>query len=238
MFKHTSSFLIASCLMGTVAFAQTDRSPQPTRQQQPTPQQQPMQQQQQPMQQQRMEQNETQRDAYRSTTRESETITGSMAEGETIVDKAAASPQYSMLVKAVKATDLTATLGGEGPYTVFAPSDDAFNQLPADKRDQLMQPSNREKLRNILLNHVVEGEMRASDLRDGMMLKTVGGEQLKVSMKGNDVMINGAKVKNADIEASNGIIHGIESVMMPGQDNMKGDMKKGDTKYNKKAGRK
>jgi uncharacterized surface protein with fasciclin (FAS1) repeats len=132
----------------------------------------------------------------------------------TIVDVAAGAPQFSTLVAAVKAAGLVDTLSGAGPFTVFAPTNDAFAKLPAGTVDTLLKPENRSKLRAVLLYHVVAGTIKSSDLKDGDV-KTANGEPVKVDLAGGMIKINTATVTKADIPASNGVIHAIDTVLIP-----------------------
>jgi uncharacterized surface protein with fasciclin (FAS1) repeats len=132
----------------------------------------------------------------------------------TIVDVAAAAPQFSTLVTAVKAAGLVDTLAGPGPFTVFAPTNDAFAKLPAGTVDELLKPENKAKLRAILLYHVVPGAVRSSDLKAGDVM-TADKKPLKVSLDAETVKIDGATVTKADIPASNGVIHVIDTVLLP-----------------------
>jgi uncharacterized surface protein with fasciclin (FAS1) repeats len=132
----------------------------------------------------------------------------------TIVDVAAGAPQFSTLVAAVKAAGLVDTLSGTGPFTVFAPTNDAFAKLPAGTIDTLLKPENRSKLRAILLYHVVAGTVKSGDLKAGDV-KTAGGEPIKVDLAGGTVKIDDATVTKADIPASNGVIHAIDTVLIP-----------------------
>ncbi|RDV14648.1 fasciclin domain-containing protein [Pontibacter diazotrophicus] len=104
-------------------------------------------------------------------------------------------------------------LAGEGPYTVFAPSNDAFEALPENELENLMKPENRARLREVVNNHVVAGALTANDLQDGAMLKTVGGAQLQVTKRNNTVAINGAEVEEANIMSENGVIHIVGKVL-------------------------
>lgn len=131
-----------------------------------------------------------------------------------IVDLAVQTDALSTLVQAVKAAGLVETLKGEGPYTVFAPTNEAFSKLPDGTLESLLKPENKDKLVQILTYHVVPGNVQASDLQDGMMAKTVEGSQIKVQL-GEKVMVNNATVVKADIEASNGVVHVIDTVIMP-----------------------
>ncbi|WP_053070624.1 fasciclin domain-containing protein [Halomonas sp. PR-M31] len=133
-----------------------------------------------------------------------------------IVDTAASVGEFNTLVAAVKAADLVDTLKGEGPFTVFAPTDDAFDALPEGTVEDLLKPENKEQLQKLLTYHVVPEEMMASDLSDGDSVTTVEGGDLSISMEGETVMINdNAKVVQADVEASNGVIHAVDAVLMP-----------------------
>jgi uncharacterized surface protein with fasciclin (FAS1) repeats len=132
----------------------------------------------------------------------------------TIVDVAAGAPQFKTLVAAVKAAGLAATLSGKGPYTVFAPTDDAFAKLPAGTVDTLLKPENKAKLKAILLYHVVPGDVKSGDLKSGDVT-TADGQNLKVDVSNGGVKINDATVTKADIPASNGVIHVIDTVLIP-----------------------
>jgi uncharacterized surface protein with fasciclin (FAS1) repeats len=127
---------------------------------------------------------------------------------------AIASTDCKTLAAAVTAAGLVETLQGEGPFTVFAPTDAAFSAIQSEV-DKLLQPENKDKLAKILTYHVVSGEMMAADLKDGQELSTVEGGKLKVMIKDGTVMIGNAKVTSADIEASNGVIHVIDKVLLP-----------------------
>ncbi len=132
-----------------------------------------------------------------------------------IVDTAVAAGSFKTLVAAVTAADLGATLKGAGPFTVFAPSDDAFAKLPAGTVDELIKPENKAKLVSILTYHVVPGKVMSKDIAGKTMkVKTVQGAEISVDAS-NGVHINGAKVTTADIEATNGVIHVIDAVIMP-----------------------
>jgi len=132
-----------------------------------------------------------------------------------VVDLAIASPDHSTLVSAVTAAGLVETLKGAGPFTIFAPTNAAFAALPAGTVDNLLKPENKAKLTNILTYHVVAGNVKAADLKDGQKVKTLQGEELTVSIKDGKVMINGANVTTADLAGSNGVIHVIDTVLMP-----------------------
>lgn len=131
-----------------------------------------------------------------------------------IVDTAVAAGSFKTLVAAVTAADLGATLKGTGPFTVFAPSDDAFAKLPAGTVEDLVKPSNKAKLAAILTLHVVSGKVMAADIKGLMQPASVNGETLDIDTA-NGVTVNGAKVVTADVEASNGVIHVIDTVLLP-----------------------
>lgn len=127
---------------------------------------------------------------------------------------AIASGSAKTLAAAVTAAGLIETLQGAGHFTVFAPTDAAFAAIQKDV-DGLLKPENKEKLVEVLTYHVVSGKMKAADLKDGQELTTVEGGKLKVSQKDGKVTVGGAHVTSADIEASNGVIHVIDKVLMP-----------------------
>ncbi len=135
-------------------------------------------------------------------------------EGETIVDVAMANGSFNTLVAAIQAADLGDTLSGEGPYTVFAPTDDAFAALPDGILDKLLLPENKETLQQILTYHVVSGAVPSSDITPGMV-PTVAGEEVTLSVDGDSVMVNEATVSQPDVMASNGVIHVIDAVLLP-----------------------
>lgn len=138
-----------------------------------------------------------------------------MVPSKNIVENAAGSADHTTLVAAVKAADLATTLSGAGPFTVFAPTNAAFAALPAGAVDNLLKPEMKKDLTGVLTYHVVAGALKAADLKDGMKLKTVQGQELKVSVKDGKVMINGANVTIADVVSSNGVTHVIDAVLMP-----------------------
>ena len=133
--------------------------------------------------------------------------------GKTIVDLAVATPDLSTLVTALKAGGLVDTLSGPGPFTVFAPTNEAFTALPAGVLANLLK--NKAQLDNVLTYHVVAGAVRAEALKDGEKIKTLQGEELTVRIAGGDVFINSAKVTTADVTASNGVVHIIDGVLLP-----------------------
>lgn len=132
-----------------------------------------------------------------------------------IVELAAATPELSTLVAAVQAAGLVDTLSGPGPFTVFAPTNQAFDALPEGTLDSLLLPENVDDLTSILTYHVVAGEAFASDLSDGQVIETVNGESLTVSITGGQVLINDAVVIVPDVTASNGVVHIIDAVLIP-----------------------
>ncbi len=133
-----------------------------------------------------------------------------------IVDTAVAAGSFTTLAKALEAAGLIDALKGDGPFTVFAPTDAAFAKLPAGTIASLLKPENKEKLKAILLYHVVSGKVTAADVMklNGQSVKTLQGGMFKVSTK-HGVRVDKAKVTQTDIDASNGVIHVIDTVLMP-----------------------
>ncbi len=131
-----------------------------------------------------------------------------------IVDTAVAA-HFNTLVAAVKAAGLVETLKGPGPFTVFAPTDEAFAKLPPGTLETLLQPENKEKLQKILTYHVVAGAVMAKDVVKLHSAKTVEGGSLHIKTAGSGVMVNGAHVLKTDITTSNGVIHVIDTVLLP-----------------------
>ena len=138
-----------------------------------------------------------------------------MIPSKNIVENAMGSADHTTLVAAVKAAGLVETLSGAGPFTVFAPTNDAFSALPAGTVDNLLKPEMKADLTGVLTYHVISGSVKSSDLTDGMELTTVQGGKLKVSVKDGIVMVGGAKVTVADIISSNGVTHVIDAVLLP-----------------------
>jgi len=132
-----------------------------------------------------------------------------------IVDTAVAAGSFKTLAAALQAAGLVDTLKGKGPFTVFAPTDDAFSKLPAGTVDSLLKPENKEKLKSILLYHVVPGRVTAAQVMKLTSAKTMNGQEVKIMVEGGTVMINDAKVVKADVFASNGVIHVIDTVLLP-----------------------
>ncbi|GGE22395.1 Uncaracterized surface protein containing fasciclin (FAS1) repeats [Gemmobacter megaterium] len=131
-----------------------------------------------------------------------------------IVDTAVEAGSFTTLVAAVQAAGLVETLKGEGPFTVFAPTDEAFAKLPAGTVDDLLKPENKDKLTAVLTYHVVPGKVMSTDLSNGMTAATVQGAEVTIMTEGG-VKVNEANVVTADIAASNGVIHVIDSVILP-----------------------
>ncbi len=131
-----------------------------------------------------------------------------------IVDTAADAGNFSTLLAAAEAAGLVETLKGEGPFTVFAPTDAAFAALPKSTVADLLKPENKDKLAAILTYHVVPGKVMSTDLKDDMEAATVQGDTVMIDLD-NGVMVDDATVTTADIEASNGVIHIIDKVIMP-----------------------
>ena len=138
----------------------------------------------------------------------------SAASAADIVDTAVAA-NFNTLAAALKAADLVDTLKGPGPFRVFAPTDEAFAKLPAGTLDDLLKPENKVKLQKILTYHVVSGEVMAKDVVKLKFAKTVQGQNLAVKSMNGKVMINSATVTRTDIAASNGVIHVIDTVLLP-----------------------
>ena len=134
-----------------------------------------------------------------------------------IVETAVAAGKFKTLVAAVKAADLVDTLKGDGPFTVLAPTDEAFDKLPEGTLESLLKPENKKKLVEILTYHVIPAKAMAEDVvkLDGKSVKTVEGQPLMVMVDGDTVMINKAKVVKTDIACSNGVIHVIDTVLLP-----------------------
>jgi len=133
------------------------------------------------------------------------------AQAKDIVDTAGAAGNFKTLVVALKAADLVPTLKGKGPFTVFAPTDEAFAKIPKTDLDALLK--DKAKLKSVLTYHVVSGKVMSADLKAGNV-KTVQGSNVMVSLTGG-AMVNDAKVVGADVAADNGVIHAIDTVLMP-----------------------
>lgn len=149
----------------------------------------------------------------------------SKVEKSVLADKASVQPgtlttviadsvTFSTLTRALKAAELDVTLGGKDEFTIFAPTDEAFGKLPAETLTKLMLPENKEKLRMLLLYHVVAGKVVSGDLKDGDV-KTVNGEKVSIDVSDDKVEVNGAKVFTANVAAKNGVMHSIGAVLVP-----------------------
>ncbi|HSD78096.1 MAG TPA: fasciclin domain-containing protein [Solirubrobacteraceae bacterium] len=138
-----------------------------------------------------------------------------MPADENIVGLAQGQRDLSTLVTAVTTADLAKTLQGKGPYTVFAPTNEAFAAVGKSTLDDLLAPAGKQQLTDVLTYHVVAGEVKAADLRDGQRLKTVEGGTLRVAVDGDRVTVGGATVVQPDVEASNGVVHVIDTVLLP-----------------------
>ena len=139
----------------------------------------------------------------------------SMSGPSDIVDTAIAAGQFTTLAAALDAAGLVVTLQGEGPFTVFAPTDDAFAKLPAGTVESLLKPENRDQLVAILTYHVVPGKVMAKDVVNLSEAKTVNGSNLAIKVMDDKVRINDATVIAADVAASNGVIHVVDTVILP-----------------------
>lgn len=132
-----------------------------------------------------------------------------------VVALAQDTPDLSTLVTAVSTAKLGDTLQGDGPFTVFAPTNAAFKELGDEQVQSLLEPENRDQLTTVLTYHVVPGTLTAADLSDGQKLETVAGETLTVKVDGGTVMVDDASVVQPDVEASNGVVHVIDGVLTP-----------------------
>jgi len=132
---------------------------------------------------------------------------------KSIVETAVSAGTFNTLVTAVKAADLVEVLSGPGPFTVFAPTDDAFDKLPEGTIAKLLE--NKDKLKAILTYHVVAGKVMASDVVNLKSAKTVNGQNITIKVKGGTVMVDNAKVVKTDIDCTNGVIHVIDTVILP-----------------------
>ncbi len=142
------------------------------------------------------------------------TFGAATAQAKDIVDVAAGNDNFKTLVAAVQAAGLVDTLKGPGPFTVFAPTDAAFAKLPAGTVESLLKPENKAQLQAVLTYHVVPGKVMAADVKPGPV-KTVQGQSATIKVDGGKVMIDGATVVTTDVQASNGVIHVIDSVILP-----------------------
>ena len=143
------------------------------------------------------------------------TLPTATAQTGDIVDTAVAAGSFKTLAKALEAADLVTTLKGAGPFTVFAPTDEAFAKLPAGTVEMLLKPENKAKLKRILTYHVVAGRVTAADVTKMSSAKMVSGDTLSIAVHDGMVMADKSRVVKTDIAASNGVIHVIDTVMMP-----------------------
>jgi uncharacterized surface protein with fasciclin (FAS1) repeats len=132
-----------------------------------------------------------------------------------IVDTAVAAKSFKTLAAALTAAELVQTLKGEGPFTVFAPTDEAFGKLPDGTIDELLKPENRKKLTAILTYHVVPGKVMAADVVELKKAKTVQGSEVRIRVQEGNVFLNKSRVIKTDIPCSNGVIHVIDAVLLP-----------------------
>ncbi len=140
---------------------------------------------------------------------------GAFAAEKDIVDTAVEAGQFKTLAAALEAAGLVETLKGDGPFTVFAPTDEAFAALPAGTVEDLLKPENKDRLTAILTYHVVPGEVTSSEVAGLERADTVNGKALTISAEGGTVTINDATVVRADVDASNGVIHVVDKVILP-----------------------
>jgi len=137
------------------------------------------------------------------------------AKANDIVDTAVSAGSFQTLVAAVKGAGLLDALKGEGPFTVFAPTDDAFAKLPAGTVENLLLPENIDKLKQVLTYHVVPGKVLAGDLSNGLHATTLQGGNVRFALDGHGARVQDARIVKTDIDTSNGVIHVIDSVLMP-----------------------
>ena len=138
-----------------------------------------------------------------------------LAQTKDVVDTAVDAGSFKTLAKALQAADLVGTLKGAGPFTVFAPTDEAFAKLPAATLNDLLKPENRAKLQRILTYHVVPGRVMSTDVVKLNSAKAVSGDTIAIKVNGSTVTVDDARVVRADVGASNGVIHVIDTVMLP-----------------------
>jgi len=132
-----------------------------------------------------------------------------------LVETAAGNDAFKTLVAAVKAAGLVETLAGKGPFTVFAPTNEAFAKLPEGTVESLLKPENKDKLISVLTYHVIPGKIMSEDIKPSQMVKTVNGQQVSIKLSYGKVSFDGANVTAADVEADNGVIHVIDTVILP-----------------------
>ena len=156
---------------------------------------------------------------------EQEAAAGEQAEAQNIVDRLAQDERFSTLVEAVQAAGLAETLRGEGPYTIFAPTNEAFEQLPEGKLEELLQPANQQQLADILNYHVLAEKVTAEqvmgleglDTAEGAKVATAQGSELTITSQADALMVNQAQITETDLQASNGVIHVIDQVLTPSE---------------------
>jgi uncharacterized surface protein with fasciclin (FAS1) repeats len=137
------------------------------------------------------------------------------SQSKDIVDTAVSNGSFNTLATALKAAGLVDTLKGPGPFTVFAPTDAAFAKLPAGTVETLLKPENKDQLRRVLTYHVVSGKVGSAEVTKLQSAKAVSGDPIKISVRDGKVMVNNATVVTADVGASNGVIHVIDTVILP-----------------------
>ncbi|GAB3015354.1 fasciclin domain-containing protein [Spirosoma pulveris] len=163
---------------------------------------------------------QSQNAATQTTTTTTTTIKSGSSTGKDLAISAAKSANHTILFRALRVSGLTEQASGKGPYTVFAPTNEAFEKLPAGTMDELWKPAGKSKLVKLLAYHVVKGKFTADQLQDGQKLKTVTGGTLTVGKQGDTITITDgagstATINQADVEATNGIVHSIDSILMP-----------------------
>jgi uncharacterized surface protein with fasciclin (FAS1) repeats len=144
-------------------------------------------------------------------------VSSAPAPTKDLVDTAVAAGSFTTLAKALEAAGLVETLKGPGPFTVFAPTDEAFAKLPAGTLETLLRPENKEKLRRILTYHVVSGRIMAADVVKLHSAKAVSGDTIAIATHGGGVTVDNAHVVKTDIAATNGVIHVIDAVLLPAE---------------------
>jgi uncharacterized surface protein with fasciclin (FAS1) repeats len=141
--------------------------------------------------------------------------TQAQQDNKDIVETAMAAGSFKTLAKALQAADLVDTLKGQGPFTVFAPTDEAFAKLPPGTLNDLLKAENKQKLQRILTYHVVPGRVSSTDVVKLRTAKAVSGDTIDIKVNGVSVMVDGARVVKTDVQASNGVIHVLDSVILP-----------------------
>lgn len=136
-------------------------------------------------------------------------------QANTVIALAQEAGNFTTLLRALEEAELTNTLNGSGPFTVFAPSDAAFDELPTKKLNSLMQPKNKKRLQRILKHHVTSGRNMSTDVRGAQSIEMLDGSTLNVQKRGDRVRIGSAAITQTDLEAGNGVVHVIDQVLMP-----------------------